>query len=270
MIKNWFVTGDTHGQTLQRLQYLKKIENIKPPEETALIILGDAGFNFYLNKSDQKNKKHCQDTGYIIYCVRGNHEERPGKIEGMETFYDDEVAGIVYREPQFPNIRYFIDGCEYKIGNYTALVLGGAYSVDKFYRLEQAKNRKDGWSGWFEGEQLTEREMEIISNNIAGRNFDFVLSHTCPFQWMPTDLFLPQLDQSTVDNSMEKWLEYIRDYIGWRFWLFGHFHDDRLVRPCVEMYYKDIENLEDIVKRWDKSELDWWLKKDPNYYMEER
>ena len=28
------------------------------PEETAVIILGDAGINFYLNKTDKKNKRN--------------------------------------------------------------------------------------------------------------------------------------------------------------------------------------------------------------------
>ena len=43
MIKNWLVTGDTHGQVLERLSHIGY-----PPDETALIILGDMGLNFYL------------------------------------------------------------------------------------------------------------------------------------------------------------------------------------------------------------------------------
>ena len=49
MIKNWLVTGDTHGQVLERLSHIGY-----PPDETALIILGDMGLNFYLNKTVQK------------------------------------------------------------------------------------------------------------------------------------------------------------------------------------------------------------------------
>ena len=55
MIKNWLVTGDTHGQVMTRLMNIGTTDY--PPEETALIILGDAGINFYLNKTDLKNKK---------------------------------------------------------------------------------------------------------------------------------------------------------------------------------------------------------------------
>lgn len=54
MIKNYLISGDTHGKVVERLSLITP--NYKP-EETALIILGDAGINFYLNKTDTKNKK---------------------------------------------------------------------------------------------------------------------------------------------------------------------------------------------------------------------
>lgn len=54
MIKNFLITGDTHGRVMERLSHM---ENKYVPQETALIILGDAGINFYLNKTDAKNKK---------------------------------------------------------------------------------------------------------------------------------------------------------------------------------------------------------------------
>ena len=81
MIKNWLVTGDTHGQVLERLSHIGY-----PPDETALIILGDMGLNFYLNKTDRKNKRNVNATGFRIYAVRGNHEERPENLS-MEQMY---------------------------------------------------------------------------------------------------------------------------------------------------------------------------------------
>ena len=51
MIKNWLVTGDTHGQVMTRLMSIGTTDY--KPEETALIILGDAGINFYLKLYQQ-------------------------------------------------------------------------------------------------------------------------------------------------------------------------------------------------------------------------
>ena len=106
------------------------------------------------------------------------------------------------------------------------------------------------WTGWNKDEQLTKEEMNSISERFSGKHFTLVLSHTCPVSWQPFDLFLSGLDQSTVDNTMENWLETFKDKIDWDIWLFGHYHDDRLVRPGVEMYYNGIEDLQDILMRW--------------------
>lgn len=70
LIKKFFLTGDTHGRVAERLETLRSKHPDLKPAETALIILGDAGFN----KSDYKNKKQVNDMGYIIYCLRGNQK----------------------------------------------------------------------------------------------------------------------------------------------------------------------------------------------------
>ena len=265
MIKNWLVTGDTHGLVDLRLN---NITDMYIPEETALIILGDAGINYYLNKTDTKNKLKLQKSRFKIYCVRGNHEERPENISTMEQWYDEDVDGTVWREVNFPNIRYFMDGHAYLIDGHPTLVIGGAYSVDKWYRLNRATPGAS-WTGWFKDEQLTPEEMQDIETRMSGHHFDFILTHTCPYAWQPFDLFLRGVDQSTVDNSMERWLDEFKEKVTWNAWLFGHFHNDRLVRPGVEMYSTDIETLQAIYDRWTSGkELDWWLSKDPNYYMQ--
>ena len=247
-----------------------------PVEETALIILGDAGINFYLNKTDINLKRNIQNTGFTVYCVRGNHEERPENLGYIEHWYDENVKGYVMYEPDYPNIKYFEDGNAYEICGKSVLVIGGAYSVDKWYRLNRAgvtsKLDKDYLNprktGWFPDEQLLNWEMTMIEQEHFGKHYDVILTHTCPISWEPTDLFLPGLDQSSVDKTMELWLDEVKQKVNWNIWLFGHYHGDQLVRPGVEMYYKDIENWETIMKRWESpDDLDWWLVKSPNYYM---
>lgn len=266
MIKNWLVTGDTHGQVLERLNHIGY-----PPDETALIILGDMGLNFYLNKTDRKNKRNVNNTGFRIYAVRGNHEERPENLF-MEQMYDEEVDGGVYYEPEFPNIRYLFDGESYNIHGYSVLVIGGAYSVDKWYRLGDRPEDTDGWTGWFKDEQLTQKEMDEIGAWVEGKRYDFILTHTCPISWEPRDLFLSGLDQSKVDKSMELWLEDIKSKVDWEVWLFAHFHSDRVERPHCEMLFQDIEELDTIWNRWNGEKTfkhEWWLNKSPNFYFDD-
>lgn len=275
MIKKWLITGDTHGRVAERLMHIPDDPTILP-EEIAIIILGDAGFNFWLNGTDYKTKREANKYGYKIYCVRGNHEDRPENLPDIIHQWDEDVQGSIIFESEFPNIRYFKDGYTYEINGHRTLVIGGAYSVDKWYRLERAgcspETNKPHKSGWFNDEQLTQDEMLEISSSAFGKQFDFVFSHTCPLSWEPTDLFLSFIDQSTVDKSMEKWLDVIKADIRWGVWCFGHFHKDRIERPRVEQFYGDIEPLEAVWNRWFDDETikeEWWLEKSPNYYMEE-
>jgi 3-oxoacid CoA-transferase subunit A len=260
-IKTFVVTGDTHGRVIGRIISMKDHLKLFQPNEVGIIILGDSGINFWLNKTDKKNKKEISKYGFNIYCVRGNHDARPEDIEGMEKIYDENTKGEVYCEPDFPLIKYFIDGEEYELEGKRVLVIGGAYSVDKHWRLQNGGH-------WFEKEQLSPEEKEKITKKLQENEYDIILAHTCPFSWMPTDLFLSCVDQSTVDNSMELWLEEMKPYFKGAIYLFGHYHADRLEREKVEMFYYYFDYLDNIIQKWENgSEELCWYPKSPNYYM---
>lgn len=269
MITRWIITGDTHGQVDTRLSNIVRNMNIEDASKTAVIILGDAGINFYCNKSERKKKHQLSKYGLRIYCVRGNHEERPENL-GFELINDPDVGNMVYVDPDNNLIRYFVDGGHYIINQHPVLVIGGAYSVDKYWRLQRAAAEGRSFSGWFKDELLTAEEMAHITEGVKNCKFDFVFSHTCPSGWEPTDLFLGCIDQSTVDKSMENWMEEIKNTFEWGVWCFGHFHADRIERPCVEQFYWDYEDMEVLWNRWygEKTfEKEWWLTKSPNFYI---
>ena len=259
MFSKWLITGDTHG-------IFSRFHSLKKDPETAIIILGDVGFNYTLDEHDTQTKKaFCKRFPFTVYCVKGNHEARPASVEGMTLVYDENVDGEVWMEPEFPQIRYFKEWGVYEIGGLRTLVIGGAYSVDKWYRLRNGLH-------WFDNEQLTAREMNECYRAVHGKQFDLVLSHTCPYDWMPTDLFLNFIDQSTVDNTMEKWLLTLRDAIDWNIWLYGHFHADRDERPCVQLCYLKIQDLGEIYANWqaylDYGAIDPWRDRGPNFYID--
>ena len=244
MIKHWYFTGDTHAD----LNRFYSIENLFKKRglntnECGVIVLGDVGFNYFLDHRDRNlKKKFIKNCNYTIYCLKGNHEARPQQVEGIQKIYDTNVCGDVYYEEEYPNIKYFLDtsASTYTINGYKFLTIGGAYSVDKFYRLQQ------GWN-WFEDEQLSQGEMNYIENKSTGNIFDFVLTHTCPLSWQPTDLFLDAVNQELVDNSMEKWLEELINKISYKYYLFGHYHDDRRINDKAYMLFNSVIKLEDII-----------------------
>jgi 3-oxoacid CoA-transferase subunit A len=262
MIKHWLITGDTHGQVADRLHKIKTTMPDYAPEETAVIILGDVGLNYYLDKKDHRQKWMAEEYGYTIYCVHGNHEERASNIKTMKFRNDSNVGGPVYYEEEFPNIRYFCDWGIYMIDGRKTLVIGGAYSVDKHYRIQ------NGWQ-WFESEQLNDWEMGSCGRSVAAYpRFDLVLSHTCPKSLQPTDLFLGCIDQSSVDSTMEVWMDGLENQMDYNLWLWGHYHGDRIEAPHCEMFYYEVEDLKTIEERWrrydETGELDWWLPVSPS------
>ena len=215
---------------------------------------------------DRNYKKNLHKLPYKYFVIRGNHEQRaeicretePDRWEELNLF-----EGMVLREKEFPNIYYASDsGGIYNILGRKSLILPGGYSVDKWYRIQR------GWS-WFIAEQMTPEERAKLEKLAAGQHFDLVLSHTCPYRYMPTDLFLSCIDQNTVDNSMERWMDKLHDQIEFGIWCWGHYHQDRVEAPYCEMFMHEVEKLEDVEARWNRyratGELDWWIPVSPKY-----
>lgn len=237
-----WIRGDTHGNYNFLSQFCK---DNNTTINDILIILGDSALRFEGANSNREVSR-CQFVSKLpitIIALRGNHD-RPYFTETgllakelcalpatmIPSF--DVMSDNLFHDMRYPNIWYFKDGGHYIINNYSILTIGGAYSVDKEYR--QMMHRT-----WYSNEQLSYTEQSEILNNITGRVFDIVLTHTCPYDWRPTDLFLPFIDQSKVDNSMEIWLNAVKDNIKTTYWLFGHYHDDRIdILPGVSMLFE--------------------------------
>ena len=212
-MRKFYITGDTHGN-FNRIDYF--CQRFETSKEDILCILGDAGINYYLNKKDYMLKQVLQDMPITFFCIHGNHEERPFNISTYIT--KKWNGGTVYYEEEFPNILFAKDGEIYNINGKSILVIGGAYSVDKEYRLLK------GWS-WFKDEQPNKEIVKYIEKQITKqRHFDIVLTHTCPIKTEPRHMFLPFIDQSKVDKTTELLLQRIADWITFDNWYFGHFH----------------------------------------------
>lgn len=219
------VTGDTHGDFDEIIHFTKQHAN----ESDVTIVLGDAGINYWGDWRDLKLKNYISsNVKGVLFIVHGNHEMNPEHMGLAEKVWND---GIVYYEENYPKILYAKDGEIYNIDGMKTLVLGGAYSVDKYYRLERNYH-------WFEDEQMSDEEKSRCLTNIANHNWevDVVLSHTVPYNYQPFDMFLSGVDQSTVDNSMEKWLQEIHEKLDYSYWFAGHFHCDRTVDKITILY----------------------------------
>ena len=227
-----YLTGDTHGQFVRIGSFCRTMETKKTD---TMIILGDAGFNYYLNDRDTQAKEYASTFPITLFCIHGNHEARPQKLDGYEeSCYH---GGKVLFERAYPNILFAVDGEVYEFDGYQCIVIGGAYSVDKFYRLEH------GWN-WWPDEQPDELTKKTVENRLAatGNKIDVILSHTCPLKYEPTEVFMKGLDQSTVDKSTESWLDEIEARNDYKKWYCGHYHTRKRI-DRVQFMYEDFDVL---------------------------
>lgn len=219
MARIW-LHGDIHGDNYCLEKFCEENETTR---DDVVVILGDAGYNYY-GKSATKEfliKESAADLPISIFCVRGNHEDRP-ENRGMKPHpcAAGPLKGLMYTEEKYPNIFYAVDGEVYQGCGKSFLVVGGAYSIDKYYRLMMH------WQ-WFKDEQLTGEERTHILDKCQGKHFDYVLTHTCPYSWQPVELFIGNVDESMVDSSMERWFEELESNISYNHWYFGHYHGDK-------------------------------------------
>lgn len=225
-----YITGDTH-RDFTRLLYLCQIN--KTTKRDILIILGDAGINYY-GERDNELKQDLNKLPITLFCIHGNHEKRPEsiKIYKERTF----KKGIVYYEEKYPNLLFAKDGEIYNFNNQKILVIGGAYSVDKEIRI--LRNL-----GWWENEQPGEETKEKILKMLdKGLEVDIVLTHTCPFKYLPYEVFLSNIDQSKVDQSTEKFLDIVEDKLKYKKWYCGHYHTQKIIDK-LEFMFQDIKEL---------------------------
>ena len=189
----------------------------------------DAGLNYYKGKRDKETKKFVNSFPFVTFCIHGNHEIRPADISSYKT--KEFCGGIVWYEEEFPNILFAKDGEIYSFDGYKCIAIGGAYSVDKHYRLA------NGWS-WFSTEQPSEEIKQYVEAQLKKHDnkIDIILSHTCPKKYEPTEVFLVGLDQCLVDKTTEEWLDKIEQNTFYKKWYCGHFHTRKKIDKLQFMF----------------------------------
>lgn len=223
----FWITGDKHGDFTEVDAFCLKWQT-RPQD--VLIVLGDAGINYYQDARSNALKQHLSQLPITFFCIHGNHEARAENCKGYQR--QAAFGGETYVDPRYPNQHFAIDGSIYQLGVQKTLVIGGAYSVDKFFRLQ---NR---WK-WFADEQPDEtiRRRTEATLEAAEWKVDAVLSHTCPFSAIPRTK-IPPLGSNIapIDYTTEEWLDTLRERLTFHHWYAGHFHIDHRMDDFIFLY----------------------------------
>ena len=232
----YFITGDKHRH-FERLIHFCKDNHLR--KKDVIIILGDAGFNYYGDQRDDKLKAQFSKVNVTLLCLHGNKEKRPENIPsyGVRMF----CGGMVYYEPKYPNIFFAKDGEVYNFNGKEFMAIGGAHSVDKIRCLNEGLPYWDDEMPSDEVKAFVERQLGVRGNKIFG-----FLTHTCPMSWLPAEMFVStkRVTESIrktkklrknreieypldIDRSTEEWLERLREKVEYTAWYCGHYHIDK-------------------------------------------
>ena len=227
-----YITGDIHGST-EPLHAM--MEKYQPTEDDIVVMLGDVGVNYTGEVRDRLMKQELSRMKPTFFCIHGNHENRPQNISSYQEM--EWHGGRVLYEEEFPKLLFPLDGDIFYIGGKQCIVIGGAYSVDKFFRLSTGRK-------WWPDEQPSDTIKEYVEQQVRTHPIDVVFSHTCPYRYVPTECFLPCIDQSTVDNSTEYWLDTIEEQLDYKAWYLGHWHINKHIDK-LHFLLHDVETLTD-------------------------
>lgn len=241
------VFGDVHGRVSSLDGQLNDIfENmhIAPWDEPRYALMaGDVGLSYdtWFGAELRQYMNFNEDVTWLV--MRGNHDDRYWKKNADDVkghYRMERVLGCnVLCDSRYPNIKYLPDRpatLDYE--GRCILCLPGAFSVDGRYRLDTGR-------AFVEDEQLTEDELALGLKLAQDNKVDLVVSHTAPLRYKErfSDLLMSFIDQSMVDETMERAFNGIEDVVAegnpdYK-WCFGHFHDDReIVDNHVWMLYR--------------------------------
>ena len=171
-----YYTGDPHGSKHEISRFCNRM---RLTEQDTIVVLGDVGANYYGDDRDGELKRAFRRLKPTIFCIHGNHEMRPASLPAYKQ--KEWCGGQVWYEEEYPNLLFARDGDIFTIEGLKHLVIGGAYSVDKYYRLMRGYR-------WWPDEQPSEAIKAYVEEQVKkNRRVNVVLSHTCPYKYEPVE-----------------------------------------------------------------------------------
>lgn len=242
-----YVTGDTHGDWIQRFKTDSFPDQKLLTKEDYVIVCGDFGL-WHDNKEERYKLKWLDEKPFTTLFVDGNHEN-------FDRLYDYPIekwhGGRIHRI--CPSVIHLMRGQVFELDGKRIFTFGGAASHDiQNGILEIGDSRIKSWQNdytkmfrvnhvsWWEQELPSDKEMKEGIQNLGQHNnaVDFIITHS------PSTSMLRLLDKPPTlynTNVLNHYLQKIQDIVSYKAWFFGHMHvDDYLASESSMCMYKKI------------------------------
>lgn len=250
-----FVTGDTHGNSAGEFSRFN-VKNF--PEQKSLtkddfvLIAGDFGCVWNDSSEERYWLDWLEAKPFTTLFVDGNHENHARLAEfPVEEWNGGKVHFIR------PSVIHLMRGQVFEdIAGQRVFAMGGAASHDikdgildpaapdfkrKYRSLRRAGAlfRVNGTSWWKEELPSQDEYVQAESNlNACGRKVDLIITHCAPSS--VSDVISGGMYQH---DALTDYFEILQRTAQYRLWVFGHYHDNRMIQSQFMLLYDQIQEV---------------------------
>ncbi len=247
-----YITGDTHAGFEHRFNTDNFPEQREMTKDDYVVICGDFGGVWDIGW-ESKKEKYWLDwfdrRSYTLLFIDGNHEN----FDRLNGYPLKEWHGGKVNEIR-PHVLHLRRGQVFEIDGKKIFTFGGASSHDMaggiletddpdFKRKKKKLDRefipyRINHLSWWAEELANEEEMEEGRNNLREHDYtvDYIVSHCCSTstQELITGGSLYKADRET------DYLEFIKNYVYYKKWFFGHYHDNINISDKEILIYENM------------------------------
>ena len=239
-----YITGDTHGDWMSRLNTNAFPEQKSMTKQDYVIICGDFGI-WNDTKKEKYNLDWLEDRSFTTLFVDGNHEN-------FDRLYSMSVAKWRGGKVHFirPSVIHLMRGQIFHIEGRAFWTFGGAGSHDiqdgilekddpriKKWKHDYEKMFRVNHVSWWRDELPSQEEMEEGRKNLANTDnrVDFIVTHC----GATSSTLLYSLGEYKPD-VLTDYLEEIRQKAVFKKWFMGHYHDNYAINDKEIIIYEQI------------------------------
>lgn len=244
MIPIIYITGDTHGDWISRLNINAFPEQKEMTKEDYVIIAGDFGI-WNDTKQERYNLDWLEDKPFTTLFVDGNHSN-------FDRLYAMPVSEWRGGKVHFirPSVIHLMRGQIFNIEDKTFWTFGGASSHDisdgileiddprvRKWRYDNEKMYRINHVSWWKEELPSEEEMEEGRKNLENidNKVDFIVSHC----GATSSMALYSHGEYKPD-ALTDYFEEVRQKTDFGKWLMGHYHTNYAINDKEIILYEQI------------------------------
>ena len=244
-----FVTGDTHGDWINRLNVDSFPEQKEMTKDDYVIICGDFGI-WDNSKREKYNLSWLDDKPFTTLFVSGNHEN----YDILDSLEMSEWHGGLVNFVR-KSVIHLMRGQVFNIEDKTFFTFGGASSHDisagilepddPNFKEKKKHLDKDPFAlyrinhvSWWERELPSENEMEMGLNNLKKENnkVDYIITHSPS----TSELYLMGGKGLYQSDILTNYLEEIKANTEYKRHFFGHMHCNKAINDKDICLYEQI------------------------------